>query len=163
MKKAVLAMALATCINTYADDSSINFEINNLYIGGGFSNNIIDSPFTAGNSDATGFSVFAGYELSNDIKQIDTSIEAGYSQTRDFFADNDIKGIWISGVAQKALPEIDSRLSAIARLGLDLGDDDGLFIGAGAAFMIMPRAEARVEYINKDATTVYQLSGIFKF
>ena len=163
MKKILLTATLMTSVIANADDQKLSVDVDKLYLGGSISQNIIDSPFGGSNLDATGFGFFAGYELDNDIEQVMTSLELGYSQTGDFIANNDVKGIWLSGVAQKQLPEIDPRLSAIARLGLDLGDDDGIFMGAGAAFQLIPKVEVRAEYINKDATTVYQLSGVFKF
>ena len=87
----------------------------------------------------------------------------GYSQTGDFIGNNDISGLWLSALAQKHLPEIDNRLSALARAGVDFGDDDGLFMGVGAAFQLIPQFDIRAEYINKDASTVYQLGAVYKF
>jgi len=163
MKKLILATALLSAFSVQAEQKKVELSLDNLYVGGSFSNNVIDSPFGGGSVDAFGISAFAGYELDNDIEQVMTAVEAGYSQTEDFTRNNDINGLWVSAVAQKQLPEIDPRLSAMARIGIDFGDDDGIFMGAGAAFRIIEQVEVRAEYINKDATTVYQASGVFKF
>ena len=163
MKKILAISALLASFGATANDEKIQIQLDKLYIGGGVSQNIIDSPFGGSNLDANGFSVFAGYELNNDIPQVDTSVEVGYSQTGDFIGNNDISGLWLSALAQKHLPEIDNRLSALARAGVDFGDDDGLFMGVGAAFQLIPQFDIRAEYINKDASTVYQLGAVYKF
>jgi hypothetical protein len=163
MKKILAIGALLASFNTTANDEKIQIRLDKLYVGGGVSQNVIDSPFGGSNLDASGFSLFAGYTLNDDIEQVDTSVELGYSQTGDFVGNNDISGVWLSAVAQKHLPEIDHRLSALARAGVDFGDDDGMFMGFGAAFQLIPQLDIRAEFINKDASTVYQLAAIYKF
>lgn len=168
MKKIILTTGLlfasqVSLVN--AEEMSLNIDINKLYVGAGFNQNVVDSPFGTGSRDAKGISFFAGYQLENKIDQLETSIEAGYSKTDDFFQgpNNDIGGLWLSGVAKKQLPEIDPRLSALAKVGVDFGDDDGIFMGAGAAFQFLEKVELRGEYLNKDASTVYQLSAVYHF
>ena len=148
-----------------ADNSGQGFQPERLQLGGSLSQNVIDSPFGGGNVDATGLSIFAGYELDNDIDQVKTTVEVGYTQTDDFFngPDSDISGFWFAGVAEKQLPEINPNLFAIARLGLDIGDDDGILLGAGAGFHLTPKLDVRGEYINKDASSVYQASFVLNF
>ncbi|PHS63696.1 MAG: hypothetical protein COB09_10655 [Thalassobium sp.] len=148
-----------------ADNSGQGFQPERLQLGGSLSQNVIDSPFGGSNVDATGLSIFAGYELDNDIDQVKTTVEVGYTQTDDFFngPDSDISGFWFAGVAEKQLPEINPNLFAIARLGLDIGDDDGILLGAGAGFHLTPKLDVRGEYINKDASSVYQASFVLNF
>lgn len=148
-----------------ADNSGQGLQPERLQLGGSLSQNVIDSPFGGSNVDATGLSIFAGYELDNDIDQVKTTVEVGYTQTDDFFngPDSDISGFWFAGVAEKQLPEINPNLFAIARLGLDIGDDDGILLGAGAGFHLTPKLDVRGEYINKDASSVYQASFVLNF
>ena len=46
---------------------------------------------------------------------------------------------------------------------LDLGDDDGIFLGAGAGFKVNEQVGLRAEFINKDASSVYQVGALFHF
>ena len=136
----------------------------NLYIGGGFNQNIIDSPW-GGSESATGFTVFGGLDFENGIAGLNSSVELGYGDTEDFYdnTDSDINGPWVALVGEKSLPEIDPRLSVLGRLGLDLGDDDGLLLGAGVGFDVTNNVGLRGEFINKDATSVYQISALLHF
>lgn len=161
MKKILCVSLLLTTTCLHAEQPPL--DISKLYVGASLTHNVIDSPFGGRDLDANGVGLFAGYEFDNDMDQINTYLEVGYSQTDDFFDNEDINGLWVSGLLQKTLPEIDPRLSVLARLGLDFGDDDGLFLGAGGAFQLTPHFSMRAEYINKDATTVYQLGGVIHF
>ena len=135
-----------------------------LYIGAGFSQNVIDSPW-GGSEDATGYSLFGGMEFDNSVEGLTSSVEIGYSDTGDFYdnSDSDINGPWAALVGKKSLPEIDPRLSVLGRIGLDLGDDDGLLLGAGVGFDPMDKLGLRAEFINKDASSVYQISALLHF
>ncbi len=167
MKKHIpLLLALSSLpLMAQADNHGQGFQPERLQLGASLSHNVVDSPFGGGNVDAMGMSIFAGYELDNDIDQVKTTVEIGYSQTDDFFKGphNDISGLWVAGVVEKQLPEINPNLFALARLGLDLGDDDGILLGAGAGFHLTPKVDVRGEYINKDASSVYQASFVLNF
>ena len=163
MKALLIAAVVAATAQVQAQAEGTQIELDKLYIGGNLTHNVIDSPFGGSSLDANGVSVFAGYAFANDIPQVNTYAELGYSQTDDFFADSDIRGIWAAAVAEKALPEVDPRLSALARFGIDFGDDDGMFIGAGAGFRASDALSLRAEFINKDASTVYQLGAVVHF
>ncbi|MCA6061535.1 outer membrane beta-barrel protein [Thalassolituus sp. ST750PaO-4] len=167
MKKHIpLLLALSSLpLMAQADNHGQGFQPERLQLGASLSHNVVDSPFGGGNVDAMGMSIFAGYELDNDIDQVKTTVEIGYSQTDDFFKGphNDISGLWVAGVVEKQLPEINPNLFALARLGLDLGDDDGILLGAGAGFHLTPKVDIRGEYINKDASSVYQASFVLNF
>ncbi|WP_286719066.1 outer membrane beta-barrel protein [Thalassolituus sp. UBA2009] len=163
-----LPLVLAFCAlptAVLAENTAPGFQIERLQLGGSLSHNVVDSPFGGGNVDAMGVSIFAGYELDNDIDQVKTTVEIGYSQTDDFFKGphSEISGLWVAGVVEKQLPEINPNLFALARLGLDLGDDDGILLGAGAGFHLTPKLDIRGEYINKDASSVYQASFVLNF
>lgn len=167
MKKNLL-LVLAFCAipaTAFAESNAQGFQAERLQLGGSVSQNVVDSPFGGSHVDAAGLSIFAGYELDNDLEQVKTTVEAGYTQTDDFFngPNSDISGFWFAGVAEKQLPEINPNLFAIARLGLDIGDDDGILLGAGAGFHLTPKVDVRGEYINKDASSVYQASFVLNF
>lgn len=160
----ILTMATATT-SVMAEESALT---NNLYVGANLSHNNIDSPFGGNDLDAGGFSIFGGLKLKNSVAGLTTSAELGYSDTKDFFDNNgngdaDINGIWVAGVAEKTLPEINPRLSVLGRIGLDLGDDDGIFLGAGAGFKASDLLSLRAEFINKDASSVYQIGAVLNF
>ncbi|MCA6065078.1 outer membrane beta-barrel protein [Thalassolituus marinus] len=163
MKKMIATGLMMLAVPAVA--TAEGFDQSKLRLGAGFNNNVIDSPFGGSSIDALGFSLFAGYELDNNMSDVTTSVEAGYNQTEDFInsVDSDVSGLWVAGVAEKNLSEINPRLFAMARLGLDLGDDDGLFLGAGVGMHLNEKVDLRGEYINKDATTVYQISAVLNF
>jgi len=166
MKKYLITAALSVaCTTAMAEGNNLQDTI---YIGGAVNHNVIDSPFGGDELDANGYSIFGGYKFKNSVPDLITSAELGYSDTGDFFdsngnGDEDINGIWVAAVAEKFLPEIDPRLSVIGRGGLDLGDDDGIFLGAGAGFKVNDKVGLRAEFINKDASSVYQFGAIFNF
>ena len=155
---ATLPMATASL---HAEPSDL---AGNVYLGGGFSQNVIDSPW-GGSESATGITLFGGIEFDNSMAGLNSSVELGYSDTGDFYdnSDTDIQGPWIALVGEKFLPEIDPRFSAVGRLGVDFGDDDGLLLGAGVGFHPMNNFGLRAEFINKDASSVYQLSALVHF
>ncbi|MAS24874.1 MAG: hypothetical protein CMI03_16465 [Oceanospirillaceae bacterium] len=139
-------------------------DAKNLYVGGGISENVVDSPFGGGSDDAFGYTLFAGYEFQNSYPLVKTSAEIGYSDTDDFDrVDDDINGLWVAGVIEKDLPEINDKFFVIGRAGLDFGDDDGLLLGAGAGFHLTPKLDLRGEYIAKDSSSVYQASVAVNF
>lgn len=164
MKKYLLTVILtAATSSAIAEGSPINDK---LYVGANLSHNTIDSPFNGGDVDASGYSLFAGLKFNNSVEGLTTSAELGYSDTKDFFKSNgdaDINGVWIAGVAEKTLPELDPRISALARIGLDLGDDDGILFGAGLGFHATDMLSLRAEFINKDASSVYQIGALINF
>jgi len=167
--KFVLPLALAIAAtpalaDDHMDDSSSLKK--RLYVGAGLNHNEIDSPFGGGDADANGYTIFAGLTFPNDTAGLMTAAELGYSDTGEFYdgpGDTDINGFWIAGVAEKTLPEIDPRVSVLGRAGIDFGDDDGIFLGAGLGFKATKMVDLRAEFINKDASGVYQLSALVHF
>ena len=152
-------------IPAFADEEAnkkIQVE-NRLYVGGGLNMNVIDSPF-GGSDDASGVTLFAGYKFDNNIHQdLTTSLEFGYGNTSDFGNDKDITSLYLAAVGDKKLPEIDPKLSVIGKIGLDVGDDDGILLGAGVGYQVAPAVQVRLEFINKDASSQYQASALFNF
>lgn len=141
-----------------------------LYVGGGISHNDLDvgSIFSGANNEtAFGFQLFAGVPIASSIEGFKTFAEAGYFQTSSFkFAPGvkeKVTGIWGAGVLQRDLNEVDPNLYGLARIGLEIGDDDGIFMGVGAGYRISPKADVRAEFVNKDLVSSYQLNALIRF
>lgn len=171
MKKIVLTSFLALVASTaIAEQDTSNDSLSGLYVGGGLSYNNLDIGSIvsgASNKSATGFQLFAGLPLNNAIQGINTYAELGLFQTQKFDfgpgSKDDVTGISGSVVLEKDLSEIDSRLYALARLGLEVGDDDGIFMGIGAGFRLTPKVEVRAEFVNKDLISSYQMNALIRF
>ncbi len=141
-----------------------------LYAGGGLNYNDLDlgSVFSGANNEtALGFQIFAGLPIASSIEGFKTFAEVGFFRTTsfDFGAGNKEKvtGVWGSGVLQRDLNEIDPNLYGLARIGLEIGDDDGIFMGVGAGYRINQQVEVRAEFVNKDLLTSYQANALFRF
>jgi hypothetical protein len=178
MKK-ILALGLLTLTSQQllaadTDAQTSQFKDSNvpkgLYAGGGINYNDLDagSIFPGVNNEAAwGFQLFAGMPISSSIDGIKTFAEVGYFQTNNFKLAPGVKekvtGVWGAGVLQKDLNEIDPNLYAIARVGLEIGDDDGIFMGIGAGYRITPKVEIRAEFVNKDLLSSYQTNALIRF
>lgn len=141
------------------------FDVKALYAGFGIGLNRVDGPFKGSQSEtATGLQGFAGYHLGK-IEQVSSAIEVGYSRTEDFVSgvNSDVSGLWFAGLVKTPVPDADPRLQVLAKAGMDLGDDDGPFLGLGAEFQFNPVLSLRGEYLNKDSLTSYQLNVIVDF
>jgi hypothetical protein len=161
----LLTLALSQSVLAENAENIVSFDLSKLYSGVGFSHNRIDqSSFGGSDAKASGIQVFAGYEYGT-RNSLDISAEAGLIQTGKFVTGfkEDADGVWVAGVVSKDLPEIDDKLSAIVRLGYGLGGDDGLLMGFGAQYRVLPQAFVRLEYLNKDLTQSYQVNAIYKF
>ena len=171
MKKIIIASVLTLIASTATAEevASTDTSFSGLYLGGGLSYNNLDFGSVvsgASNKTATGFQLFAGLPLSNAISGIKTYAELGLFQTKKFnfsSGGDDVKGISGSVVLEKDLSEIDPRFYALARLGLEVGDDDGIFMGIGAGFRVTPKVELRAEFVNKDLITSYQANALIRF
>jgi hypothetical protein len=134
-------------------------ETSKLYLGGSLSYNTIDSPFGGSSADAGGLQGLVGYDMGSIDGGIHTSMELGISQTDDFDnTDESISGLWIAAVVEKDLPEINPELSLIGRVGIDVGDDDGILTGVGVGYRLNSQLQVRGEFVNKDASNQYLAS-----
>lgn len=180
MKNILAASVLAASTQlAFSDDyDNQNTHYNNketqvptgLYIGGGINYNSIDlgSMFSGTDREtAGGFQLFAGLPIKSSISGFKTFAEVGFFQTEcfDFGANNKerVRGIWGAGVLQRDLNEINPNLYALARAGLEVGDDDGVFMGFGAGYRVSPEVDVRAEFLNKDLLTSYQLNALVRF
>jgi len=131
-------------------------ERNQLAIGGGISLNSV------GNSvdDEVGFQLFAAYALPtvNVLQYVNSSVELGYMDYG--FDGKNTNGIWGNFVLDGS---IKSDWGWLARLGLDLGDDSGFMIGAGASYALNPKLSLRVEYVVRDDIDSLQLNILHRF
>lgn len=118
---------------------------NEISIGAGLARNSVDTRF--GDFTETGFQFFAAYDLNqvNLMQGVNTSIELGYMDYG--FTRPERGGLWITAVIDGAIQQ---NFGWLARLGLDLGDDSGLMLGAGLSFVISPKTDFRAEYVIRD-------------
>lgn len=146
-------------------------NVKDIYFGGGLG---LNSLSTFELSDGLGYQFFAGYDLPVKMGKGTLSIEAGYMDSGDvefltvpalppFFAGGTIevkfKGLW--GNAVYSLP-LKNNLSLLGRVGLDIGDDDGIMIGAGMGFQLDKKMEIRAEYVIRDIINSLQLNVIMR-
>src|SRR5690625_6666671 len=130
MRKVLMVVALAAGM-TMGTANAQGFDASNVYAGGGIGFNSL-----SGFDDATGFQFFGGYKLDMvNLDPVGLSVEAGYMTTGDFKYEECLpffgcdsyslsaNGIWATAVFDCALTR---ELSALGRVGLDFGDDDGL-------------------------------------
>ena len=140
-----------------------------LYAGGGISYNDLDFGSVidgADNESALGLQAFIGVPISTAIKGFDAFAELGFFRTNNFkFGEQKerITGVSGSAVIQRNLIEVDPNLYGLARIGIEFGDDDGVFMGVGAGYRILPNVEVRAEFVNKDLITSYQGNMLFRF
>lgn len=172
MKKILLTSLLTLVAHqTFAAEQQSTSQLpEGFYAGAGLSYNDLDLGSLgngASNETAMGLQAFAGLPIANTIEGFETFAEIGlfYTDEFDFGAGNkeNVTGISGSAVLQKDLNEIDPNLYGLARIGLELGDDDGIFMGVGAGYRITPKVEVRAEFVNKDLITSYQANALIRF
>jgi hypothetical protein len=172
MKKIIIAslMAIAAGSATAEETSSGSPLADGLYLGGGISYNDLDAGSIfdeIDNASASGFQLFAGLPIASSIKGFETFVELGYFQTNTFKlatgVKERVKGVSGSLVLQRNLNEIDPNLYGLARVGAEIGDDDGILMGVGAGYRLSPKVEFRAEFVNKDLVTSYQANALVRF
>lgn len=181
MMKNILAatvLAASTQLAFAEDFETQNTESSNqssatptgLYLGGGLSYNSIDLDSMFSGTDretAPGFQLFAGLPIQSSISGFKTFAEVGFFQTDEFdFGSNNkerVRGVWGAAVLQRDLNEINPNLYALARAGIEVGDDDGVFMGVGAGYRVSSKVDVRAEFLNKDLLTSYQLNALVRF
>jgi hypothetical protein len=140
-----------------------------LYVGGGISYNDLDFGSVikgADNETAMGLQLFAGVPIENAIENIETFAEVGFFRTNNFnFSGTKERVTGISGsiVLQRNLNEIDPNLYGLGRVGLEIGDDDGILMGIGAGYRVTPKVDVRLEFVNKDLISSYQANALVRF
>lgn len=125
---------------------------NKFSIGAGISSNSV-----SGSNNKAGFQLFAAYDLNqiNLMESVNSSAEFGFM---DYGFKNDSTGIWGNYVVDGA---ISGQFGWLGRLGLDIGDDSGLMIGAGVSYAVDEKMELRGEYVIRDDVNSLQFNFIY--
>jgi len=168
----ITALLASTVLSSVAHAHCVNGKY---YLGGGIGINS-----SANYSESNGYQFLGGFctDFNFKSKKSKTSVELGYMSSGEFSRDYTVRpnnpnrspytatdrvsyqGVWVSGVAEyKFRPE----LHMLARLGYDLGDDNGVFIGAGVGFNITRWAQIRAEMISKSEVDSLQINWISEF
>ena len=152
-----LSLALLTVAQVspvLAEKGEALLDKNKFSIGAGISNNSVSGPA----SDEIGYQFFVAYDLTrvNLMDGVNSSVEFG---VMDYGFSNDSTGIWGSYVVDGT---INGKFGWLARLGLDLGDDDGLMLGAGAGYTINPKMDIRLEYVIRDTVDSLQFNFLYR-
>ncbi len=122
-------------------------------IGAGISNNSI-----SGFDNEVGFQVFGAYALSriNLMEGVNSSVEFGLM---DYGFSGDSTGIWGTYVIDGY---INSGFGWLARLGIDLGDDNGIVFGGGGSYSINKKMDLRLEYVARDEVGSLQFNFLYR-
>ncbi|MEA5445097.1 outer membrane beta-barrel protein [Gammaproteobacteria bacterium AB-CW1] len=166
MKKQFLVVGSLLALTFSASVAAEGFDADRMYVGGGINQNSV-----SGLDDATGFQIFAGYNLGDvfDVEGLDLLIEGGYWTSGDFEGGTDFfgntftmsaDGIWGTAVFDYA---VNPDFSLLGRAGLDLGDDDGLMIGFGGGWNLNPEIQLRGEYVIRDNIDSLQFNVTYDF
>ncbi len=137
-----------------ADQHQPMLDKDKFSVGAGISSNSISGPV----SDETGFQFFGAYDLDqvNLMEGVTSSVEFGFM---DYGFSGDSNGIWGAYV-------IDGKFSGqfgwLARLGYDIGDDNGLMIGAGLGFALSDQLDLRGEYVVRDDIDSLQFNILYR-
>lgn len=168
-KSGVVLIALLHAFNvSAADEPTSAIDAEKFYFGGGIGFNSL-SGIDLG--DGQGLQVFVGYELPVNMTEGSLSVEAGYMDSGDIDArvnipglgvsagETDAKGLWVNAVVDYPLKD---KLSVVGRVGLDLGDDDGLMLGGGLGFQINEKIDVRAEYVIRDHVDSLQVNLVIR-
>lgn len=140
-----------------------NLDAGKIYFGGGLGYNDINR--INYDDSAVGFQIFAGLPFAVTAENLKFSAEIGYMDSGDFNRDAPFtstakaNGLWGTAVAELSLNE---NVSLLGRLGLDIGDDDGVMIGAGAGFAMSRKMDLRLEYVIRDNIDSLQLNLVVR-
>jgi len=152
--------------------SAFEYDQSKLYAGGGLS---INSPDSSGFDSAMGYQFFGGYELSDLVTLgdgIGFSAEVGYMASGDFeasgcssflgsnFCSFNANGLWTTAVVDY---QVQSGIKVLGRLGLDLGDDDGLMLGGGVSYAVNDKIGVRGEYVIRPNYSSLQANITYSF
>ncbi len=157
LQKAALVglLVAAASFPVQAEKRKALLERNQFSVGAGLSINSVGGPV----DDELGFQIYGAYSLSqlNLMDGVNSSIEFGYMDYG--FNGSDSDGIWGTFVVDGALGEQGHWL---ARLGYDIGDDNGLMLGAGLGVSMDSRTRLRLEYVIRDEIDSIQLNLLYR-
>ena len=92
-----------------------------------------------------------------DSGELDTTVPAPGLGTSPGKAE--ANGLWLNAVLDFPLQD---KLSVVGRAGLDVGDDDGLMIGAGLGFQVSEKMDIRAEYVIRDQIDSLQVNLVIR-
>jgi len=159
MKKlTILFISALAAFNVQAADEDSKkgvIDAKQIYFGGGIGLN------DANGNDATGFQFFAGLPIPVEMGKAKLSGEIGYMDSGDFDTPGvtipgfgtigggsfSATGLWGTAVVEVPIGE---KMDLIGRIGLDIGDDDGVMIGGGIGIALGPKMDIRFEYVIRD-------------
>ena len=129
---------------------------NKFSIGAGIANNSVSRSA----NDELGFQFFGAYNITaiNLMDGVNTSVELGYMDY-GFDGSGNSGGIWGAMVVGGS---IGGGFGWLARLGLDVGDDSGLMLGAGGGYSVNKEIELRVEYVVRDEIDSLQFNVLYR-
>jgi len=169
-RMSLLAIGLGA-VSTFSN--AFEFAEENIYAGGGLAFNF---PDTSSLDSAIGYQFQAGYDLKDDVKmpnKLGLAAEVGYTSSGNFSwsdcpssfvncsaFDFSADGLWINAVSDF---HVQDQISVLGRLGLDMGDDDGIMFGFGAGYKIDEKISARVEYVIRQNYKSLQANAIYNF
>lgn len=158
MNKKIVGMVVSLGLLAGGEVMAQDVKADNFYVGAGVGVNDLD-PY----DNAVGFQFFGGFDFKYKLADVfNTAVEAGYMTTGDFEVNNtnnvSVDGVWATGVATYPL---NKAASLIGRLGLDLGDDDGLLWGFGVGYRFKPQLEVRGEYAIRDNVNSLQANLVY--
>ena len=156
MNKINTSVCLAACLlasSVQAEPQGPLLQKSKMSIGAGLARNSV------GSFHETGFQFFGAYDLDkvNLVEGTRSSVEVGYMDY-GFSGTNNAGGIWTTYVLNGAIRD---NLGWLARLGLDLGDDSGLMLGAGIGIKMNAATQLRVEYVVRDDIDSLQFNLVY--
>jgi hypothetical protein len=172
MKKTLLAATVITLMasQTVAAEG-FEFDIANLYVSAGVNANTADDENNF--KVASGYQISAGYMLPFTYSMFKYAAEVGYMDSGDFDgkpsvsgativtpASYNAAGIWLAGVVSTSVTDT---IDLSARIGFDLGDDDGLMYGGGLTYDASEMIDLNLEYVFRDNSESAQLNLVYAF
>lgn len=152
---ALVAVTQAASAAGQASGKGPLLDKNQFSIGAGLALNSVGR----GVDDELGIQFFGAYKLSavKLMDGVDSSIEVGYMDYG--FDGRDADGLWGTYVVNGAMT---GQLNWLARLGYDIGDDNGVMFGAGMGVNLDKRVGLRVEYVIRDEIDSLQLNFLYR-
>jgi hypothetical protein len=136
-----------------AGESDPLLEKSKFSIGAGIATNSISGPV----SDEIGLQLFGAYDLNqvNLVEGVNSSVEFGLL---DYGFSGDSLGVWATYVVDGPFS---GRFGWLGRLGLDVGDDSGLMLGAGLSWRANSNTSLRFEYVIRDEVDSLQFNYLY--